>query len=485
MAQTDLLLLHPPDFIGRQPEAAVATIREERYIPLGPLYLASHLRRHGLRAMVAPLRDFYQERGCYLDYDDGSQAAVDRFVWKSARILSSLVQRLQPRAVGISLNYALHERAVELLLEVLRRDQPGLPVMLGGVHATLTAADWLRRPAGPDWVVLGEGEETCRRLLAADLQADGIPGLGWRTPAGHLELRPTPRLLGARELSHPLDLDLLALPRWSSFEELLHYVHFSRGCSWRCAFCCSPHIWGRRRLRDPETVATEIAALHRRGVRQVFVTDEALIPRSAGYEEILGVLGRFKDMRFCGLMRPDHLDRVDPEALRLANLELVYLGVESFSTRVLRAMNKGMTGRRFRTFSGALRRLRAAGVRTTLLIMLGYPHGGPGEDGRTVETCRRLAEEGLIWDLGVAHTAPFPGTALAREEGTSFRLLEPRRHHWNLSEPVIELVGRGGRVTYPAAQMAAAYRELESIRVRFGLGPYRAAGSRGLGLEGP
>jgi radical SAM superfamily enzyme YgiQ (UPF0313 family) len=320
--------------------------------------------------------------------------------------------------------------------------------------------------------------------MAADLVPDGIPGLGLRLPSGRIELRKRSAPLGRSELSHPLDLELVALPRWASFADRLHYVHFSRGCNWRCNFCCSPNFWGRRRLRDPEAVASELEALRRRGVRQVFVTDEVLIPGSAGFGAILDVLHRFGDMRFCGLMRPDHLDRVDPAALKEAHLDLIYLGIESFSPKVQRAMNKGLTTFGVRRMTTELRRMKGAGVEATLLIMLGYPGGSWAEDRKTVNACRRLAELGLVRDICVAHTAPLHGTALATDENSRYRLIETRTHWWNLSEPVIELVSRHGRVTYPAKRMRSVYQELEAIRVQFELGPHRPGTGADLGLDG-
>ncbi len=470
----DLLLLHPPDFIWRMPDQAVATIREERYLPLGAMYLATYLRQHGLRVMVAPLREYYQDRGSYRDYDDGTEAARARFERKTGRILERLIGRLRPRAVGISLNYALHHRTVGILLDTLRRDHPGLPVLLGGVHATLTAEAWLQRPAGPDFVVLGEGEEPCRRLLEADFDPAGIEGLALLR-GGQIEVRPRPAFLAPEVISRPMDLELIALPRWASFVDRLHFVTFSRGCNWRCDFCCCPQVSGRRRPRDPETVAAELQALWDRGVRDVFVTDEALLPRSDGFEAVASVLRRFPDVRFSCLMRPDHVTRTDPARIVEANLDLIIVGIESFSPAVHAVMNKGIKAQAIEALPEAVGRLHAAGLKVVPLIMLGYPGASREEDERSVRACARMAEQGWLWDICVAHTAPFPGTPLAAQQGQAFRLHETDFSRWNLSEPVIELLDPDGQVTYPAEQARAIYAALEALRRDHGLGPYRSA----------
>ncbi len=472
----DLLLLHPPDFIWRMPDQAVATIREERYLPLGAMYLATYLRQHGLRVMVAPLREYYQDRGSYRDYDDGTEQARQRFERKTGRILERLIDRLRPRAVGISLNYALHHRSVEILIDTLRRDHPGLPVLLGGVHATLTAEAWLRRGAHPDWVVLGEGEEPCRRLLTSGFDSDGVEGLAMRRPDGSVEVRPRAAFLESEVISRPMDLDLIALPRWASFVDRLHFITFSRGCNWRCDFCCCPQVSGRRRPRDPDRVADELQALWDRGVRDVFVTDEALLPRSEGFETIAEVLRRFPDVRFSCLMRPDHLTRTEPTRIAEANLDLVIVGIESFSPAVHRVMNKGIKAKAIEALPAAIGRLHEQGLKVVPLIMLGYPGSGHEEDSRSLKACADMADRGWLWDICVAHTAPFPGTPLAAQQGAQFRLCEPDFSRWNLSEPVIELLDVDGRISYPAAQMRSIYAALETLRKKHGLGPYRSAG---------
>jgi len=473
----DLLILHPPDFIWRMPDEAVATIREERYLPLGAMYLATYLRRHGLRAMVVPLREYYQDRGSYRDYDDGSEQARDRFERKTARILARLIERLRPRAVGISLNYALHHQTVGILLDSLHRDHPTLPVLLGGVHATLTAEGWLQRDTHPDWVVLGEGEEPCRRLLTADFDPDGIEGLALRRADGSIELRQRTAFLAPEVISGPMDLDLFALPKWASFVERLHFVTFSRGCNWRCEFCCCPQVSGRRRPRDPERVAEEIQALADRGVRDVFVTDEALLPRSAGFEAVASVLRRFPSFRFSCLMRPDHLARTDPARIAEANIDLIIVGIESFSPQVHRVMNKGIKAEAIEALPGAIRRLHEKGLKVVPLIMLGYPGSSQVEDELSLRACTAMAEQGLLWDICVAHTAPFPGTPLAARQGEAFRLYQEDFSRWNLSEPVIELLDDGGQVSYTADQMRRVYADLEELRRVHGLGPYRSSSS--------
>jgi radical SAM superfamily enzyme YgiQ (UPF0313 family) len=471
----DLLILHPPNFIRRNFDEALITFKEDRLLPLGGLHLATYLRRRGFRVMVAPLAEFYQERGCYLDYDDGTEAATRRFTEKSRKVLATLIAEFRPATVGIGLNFSLHHRSVEILLDLLRDHHPGLRVILGGQHATFTAESWLQRSKAPDLVLLGEAEISCHRLLISNFRPDDFSGLAVRNSDGRIVLHPRTAPLSEREISEPIDYDLAIVPRWTTFSDLTHNVVFSRGCSWHCTFCASPAMWGRHRYRDPEAVATEIGSLHSRGIRDVYVCDDAMIPTSPAFAPIAEVLGRFNDMRFGCLMRADHLARCDPKVLKEANIDQICVGIESFSAKVRKAMNKQISPRTMRSLASTFRRMRQAGLKILMLIMVGHPGGSYAEDLKTVRASRKLALEGLLQDICVSHTAPFPGTVLAKNTDHGFRLVSSAFNTWNHSEPIIELQDSGGRVRYSVAQMREVFQMMQDIRREFLLGPWQLA----------
>jgi radical SAM superfamily enzyme YgiQ (UPF0313 family) len=111
------------------------------------------------------MRELYQRHGAYRYFDDGSAWAEERFRAKTSRVLEYLVRQFRPAVLGISVTHSIHHRAAEILLQLLRELAPGTPVLVGGNHATFTARHWLEHDPPCDVVVLGEGEDTCLRLL--------------------------------------------------------------------------------------------------------------------------------------------------------------------------------------------------------------------------------------------------------------------------------------------------------------------------------
>ena len=74
--------------------------------------------------------------------------------------------------VGVSSSTALYGRACRVL-DRIRQRRPGLPVVIGGPHATVLPEQTLAR--GFDAVALGEGEHTAVDMVAAKMPASMTP----------------------------------------------------------------------------------------------------------------------------------------------------------------------------------------------------------------------------------------------------------------------------------------------------------------------
>jgi len=468
----DMLILAPPDFIYRPGDRGIPTYPEEEHLPYGALALASYLRRAGLRVMVAPLQAFYQQEGRFHHFDDGGEPCRRSFATETDRILQALVRRLQPRSFGLSINYAIHERAAEIILELLRRSWPERPVLAGGNHATHTAARWLGLPWPVDGVALGEGERSCLEWLRRGPRGDAIPGLARRAEDGGIRVGREVEPLRGEELDTPVDVGLAALPRWAPASRFSPLCATSRGCLHRCNFCASGSMWGCRRPRPLGAIAAEVGALVAGGARRVLLAEDMLDPRGGQLEALGGVLGRFTACRFTAPLRQPSLERCPPELLLRAGIDHVLVGLESFSPRVLRAMGKNLSATHLARVEVTFERLRRAGVGVTLFMLIGHPGSSIRLDSLSVRRCRQLAERGLLAGLSAVHVAPFPGTALATwaARGERLRVIEPRTNRWTLDQPLVELVDEGGRVSYSAEQMRevfGAFREIgEQLEAR-------------------
>jgi radical SAM superfamily enzyme YgiQ (UPF0313 family) len=229
-------------------------------------------------------------------------------------------------------------------------------------------------------------------------------------------------------------------------ERLSYFLPLTRGCSNNtCTFC---GLYGTRlRMRDVAEVKAEIDALSlymKNGVRvagmdeivyavarswdgrRVFLQDgDALVYPYAWLTEVLSYLNeKFPDLERIGsYATPQDLLRrsVDElSALRELKLGIVYAGVESGDSEVLRRIGKGVD---HEELVEAGRKAKQAGIALSLTVILGL---GGSEGGRHVlETARVLSEIDPEF-VGALTLTLVPGTPLYDEwRRGDFALISP------------------------------------------------------------
>jgi anaerobic magnesium-protoporphyrin IX monomethyl ester cyclase len=316
-------------------------------------------------------------------------------------------------------------RMREAAFEMLRAaaDRGAIPIVCGS-DATDNAPRYLA--AGARYVVVGEGEETLGDLLGrlaggepvgsggdrgpSDERVGGIPGLIYIDRDGGLVdtgRRPPLR-----------DLDALPFPAWDLVDvdryraAWARHGRFSmnmvstRGCPFHCNWCAKP-IWGQRyNTRSPENVVAELEWLRATYAPDHIAFADDILGLKPGwlerYAELVrerGVVTPFKCLERADLLlRPGEV-----EALAAAGCEMVWMGAESGSQRILDAMDKGTT---VEQIVEAARLLRAAGIRVGFFLQFGYL----GEVAADIEATRRLVRAALPDDIGVSVSYPLPGT---------------------------------------------------------------------------
>ncbi len=369
------------------------------YPPLGTLYAASVMRAEGYEVALfdAMLAQSVAEWGAALEREQPRYAILyeDNFNYLSKMCL-----------------LRMREAAFEMIQ--MARAQ-GCRVIVGGSDATDQAEAYLAQ--GADFVLLGEGEETLRALMARLEGRDATPlaaieGLAFcdeQTGAPHR----TPRRRDIRML------DALPFPAWDlvdveRYRTLWRERHgyysmnmvTTRGCPYHCNWCAKP-IWGQRyAMRSPENVVAEMRWLHDAfGPDHIWFADDIAglkpgwWPRFADLMEEAGLRLPFK----C-LSRADLLLRQDDiPALKRAGCDIVWIGAESGSQRVLDAMEKGT---RVEQIHEAARRLHAAGVRVGFFLQFGYP----GESREEIEQTLKMVWACQPDDIGMSVSYPLPGT---------------------------------------------------------------------------
>ncbi len=347
-------------------------------------------------------------------------AHCDTTVAPGFAVGEEFLERERPDAVGVSLSTLSLAHGLRACAAAHRR---GIPVFVGGPHATIAPRELLARPE-VQAVVLGEGELTTVDLLRAweDGGRRPVPGAWVTLPDGSAAPatagRPVPDL---DALPWPA-WDLLPMERyieaWGQLDPVqpgLRGVNLcsSRGCPFTCTFCQPTlrALFGPRfRQRSPEGVVQEIEALVARyRIQGFWFTDDTLTLDERWVRAFCAALtARTAGLRWGCTTRAN---LVSPELLRVmqaAGLRRLGLGLESASERIREGLyRKGVS------LEAVARTARAAedlGIVTLVFVMLGAPDERRGELLHTLRAAARLP----VSEASITLFVPIPGTELHR-----------------------------------------------------------------------
>lgn len=270
--------------------------------------------------------------------------------------------------------------------QVLRRTYKDVPILLGGIYATL-CPDHARRRIGADRVLTGPA--------AGSIVAVAGEWTGW--PVEHSPVD---------------DLDALALPA-VDLQRTVGYVPLltSRGCPFSCAYCASSLLEPGRSHRSAGSVVEEICRWHRDlGIVDFVFYDDALLADAETHAVPLfeSLIDAAIPVRF---HTPNalHIRAItEPVARRMkrAGFHTVRLGLETAAGDRPRLDRKVTEEEFFR----AARALQTAGFRRDQVgayLLAGLP-------GQTVEDV--IASINVVQKTGVrpipAYYSPIPGTGL-------------------------------------------------------------------------
>jgi anaerobic magnesium-protoporphyrin IX monomethyl ester cyclase len=226
------------------------------------------------------------------------------------------------------------------------KTSPGLRVA-GGFGPTFHTDEFLG--AGFDLVIRGEAEASvvalAKVLETGSRRFHLIPGASFLENGKPVHCPPSPAV--------PLDgLSFPArdtLPLVSARRSASH-VSSSRGCMARCLFCSviafqREAAVPRWRARSAESVASELQSLFDVGVRHVKVVDDSFLEPPRDFDWCVEFADRMAEMVAGGMtlrgsIRADRVTRPIASELRRAGFVAFSCGIENFSDRALRRMNK-------------------------------------------------------------------------------------------------------------------------------------------------
>jgi radical SAM superfamily enzyme YgiQ (UPF0313 family) len=212
-----------------------------------------------------------------------------------------------------------------------------------------------------DVVFIGEAEETWPRFLRE-----------WRE-GNH----------GSRyEQAEKSDMTGLPAPRFELLK-MRHYAYgslqISRGCPFQCEFCDIIVTFGRRpRIKTSTQVLAELGAMHKAGMRAVFVVDDNLIGNKRAIKAVLWDVVAWQQRHGYPLIlfTEASIDLADDsELLELmveANFIAVFIGIESPNEESLRETKKFQNLRKGGTLVEKVHHIQDAGMEVWCGMIVGF-----------------------------------------------------------------------------------------------------------------
>jgi len=323
-----------------------------------------------------------------------------------------VLRRERPSLVGFSVVTPMAQGLFDLA-GAIRKFDPSLGIVMGNIHADIFAERILEKRLA-DYVVHGEGEITAPELVSA-LESGGdlssVRGISFRANGKVRTTSPRPFIE---------DLDSVPFPAWHLFPieryEIFNFASCkrpgalilgSRGCPYKCTFCCLKIMGERRRKRSPGNIADEAQWLHERfGYRQISFTDPIFpMTKKEGLAFCRELVSRGLHRKLVWITET-RVDLVDLEllsAMREAGLRRIMYGFEAGSPEGLESIQKHAS---LQAARHAVEITRRAGLEIIGFFMLGVP----GDSRRSIERTIAFAKELDIDFAKFTVFSPFPGT---------------------------------------------------------------------------
>ncbi len=266
------------------------------------------------------------------------------------KYITKIISKIEPDLVGLSAMTWQYDTCVKIA-HLIKELRPEAKVAIGGYHATLLYEEiavsdesrWI------DFMVRGEGEEVCRRLvntLAGSDNLSDIPSLSYKKDGQFIH----------NHLSENLDLSTLKLPirdkrrlTWGyhMVHSKIELIETSRGCTRSCNFCSMKHMYGRTFRTFPiSRVLADIDDIYfNKKTRSIFITDDNIVLNSSRVMELCDAIisRKYKGLKI--FVQADCVSMAKNEEMvakmAAAGFRSVFLGIENVSKENLSAAGKG------------------------------------------------------------------------------------------------------------------------------------------------
>ncbi len=272
------------------------------------------------------------------------------------------------------------------VVELVRRAFPGVPVILGGIYATLLP-EHAKKQVKPDYLISGPGEVEAARLLS-NILADS-----------------------PRDFVLPEVLDDFPPPAYHLVRQNDYLVVMtSRGCPYHCTFCATDRISGGFAQRNPESVVAEIQSLYKKFRTRdfAFYDDALLLNKKEHIIPILEMLAMGREQLRFHTPNGLHARQIDENIARLFyqnRFKTIRLSFESVRPERLADMKNKVTPGDLELAVGHLEKAGYRRKELEAYVLMGLPEQ-PAEE--VYESILYVNSLGI--KVRLASFSPIPGT---------------------------------------------------------------------------
>ena len=285
--------------------------------------------------------------------DEGHEIYIIDLIRKRRRLrkyLTKTLLRIRPDLVGLSAMAWQYETCVKLI-KLIRHLLPEVKILIGGYHATLMYEEIAASDEAGliDFMVRGEGEEACRRLVNALEGRDRfeeIPSLSYKQ-GGHFVHNPRGELLDLSRLKRPIRDRRRLTWGYHIMNSKVEVLETSRGCTRACTFCSMNHMYGRTFRTFPiERVLADLDDIYYNcKTHWVFVADDNLVLDPERVVRLCDAIiaRKFPNLRL--VVQADCVSISQNEEMvgkmSQAGIKTIFLGIENVSKKNLAEARKG------------------------------------------------------------------------------------------------------------------------------------------------
>jgi radical SAM superfamily enzyme YgiQ (UPF0313 family) len=322
-----------------------------------------------------------------------------------------ILQRMQPPDVILITSAMTYwYPGVFESVRILKKTFPGIPVILGGIYATLCARH-ARAKSGADYVLEGPAEDKLPELLHA---------------LGYIQ---------------KITFDMKQVVPDFSFYHDLHYgiVLTSRGCPFDCTYCATKMLCHRFSSVPNRTIITQLSYLANRTNNIAFFDDALLFNKKLPNlldditERNLGLMFHTSNGLHCRF-----LDETIAQKMYRANFKTMYLSLETTDPIIQKTSGGKVDTNEFITAVNVLKKTGFPPDAIHAYILYGMPGQGYEETIASIRLCRELSVHPHLCEFSpIPHTQEYNKTGL--DENTDPLYHNNLFYTWYYPEPKPDL----------------------------------------------